>query len=147
MLVQSTRFGNISAKQDDILIFPNGLIGFESTKHWLLVADPENPLIAWLQSTSQPQVALPLISPRKFLPDYKVHLSQRQLTNLHVRSTDQLYVMLVLSKSGKTLTANLRGPIIINLTQRLALQTVVNDPLPLALPLIITETGSIREAA
>jgi flagellar assembly factor FliW len=130
-----------------VIYFPTGLIGFENTRHWLILGDPGSPDVVWLQSTTQPQLALPLVSPRKFLPDYKVSLSQRQVSALQLRSTDRLFVLLVLSKTGKTLTANLRGPILVNLTGRLAIQTVVSDSLPLALPLVQGQTGSLRAAA
>ena len=147
MLVKSTRFGPITANQADIIILPNGLIGFEDTRHWLILSDADNADIAWLQSTSQPQVAIPLISPRKFLPDYKVTISQRQIETLRIRPADRVFVMLVLSKTGKSLTVNLRGPIILNLTQRLAIQCVMNEPLPLAFPLVPVASGSVRAAA
>jgi flagellar assembly factor FliW len=147
MLVKSTRFGPVTANEEDIIVFPNGLIGFEKSKHWIILPDRDNEDVAWLQSTSQSQVALPIVSPRKFMPDYKVTVGQRDLAALQSRTSDRIYVMLVLSKTGKTLTANLRGPIIINLTQRLGIQTVVTEALPLALPLVQTTTGSIRIAA
>jgi flagellar assembly factor FliW len=147
MLVKSTRFGSFSVSQEDVIYFPGGLIGFENTRHWLILADPGSPDVVWLQATTKPHLALPLISPRKFLPDYKVSLSQRQVAALQLRNTDRLFVMLVLSKTGKTLTANLRGPILINLTGRLAIQTVASDALPLALPLVQGPTGSLRVAA
>jgi len=147
MLVKTTRFGPVAVNQADIIVFPNGLIGFEDTRHWLVLADADSSELAWLQSTAQPQIAVPLISPRKFLPDYKVTISQRQIETLRVRSTDRVFVMLVLSKTGKTLTVNLRGPIVINLTQRLAVQCVLNDPLPLAMPLNVPTTSGIRAAA
>ncbi|HAC91962.1 MAG TPA: hypothetical protein DCF63_15255 [Planctomycetaceae bacterium] len=147
MLVKSTRFGSISVSQEDVIYFPTGLIGFENTRHWLILGDHGSPDVVWLQSTTQPQLALPLISPRKFLPDYKVSLSHRQVSALQLRSNDRLFVLLVLSKTGKTLTANLRGPILVNLTGRLAIQTVVSDSLPLALPLVQGHAGSLRAAA
>lgn len=147
MLVKTTRFGPIAANQADIIVFPNGLIGFEDTRHWLVLADANSADLAWLQSTAQPQVAIPLISPRKFLPDYKVTISQRQIDTLRVRSSDRIFVMLVLSKTAKTLTVNLRGPLVINLTQRLAVQCVLNEPLPLAMPLNLPASGSMRAAA
>jgi len=147
MLVKSTRFGPIAVNQADIIILPNGLIGFEDTRHWLILSDAASDDIAWLQSTSQPQVAIPLISPRKFLPDYKVTISQQQIETLQIRSADRVFVMLVLSKTGKTLTVNLRGPIILNLTQRLAIQCVMNEPLPLAFPLVPASSASVRAAA
>ena len=66
MLVQTTRFGQIDAQQKQVLVFPQGLIGFEACRHWLIVPDPHNADVAWLQSLSQMQVALPMVSPRKF---------------------------------------------------------------------------------
>jgi flagellar assembly factor FliW len=147
MLVKSTRFGPITASDADIIVMPHGLIGYEDTRHWLILADAENSDIAWLQSAAQPQVALPLVSPRKFVPDYKVTISQRQIEILNVRPSDRIFIMLVVSKSGKSLTVNLRGPILINLTQRLAVQCVLNEPLPLAMPLTLPSSSISRAAA
>ena len=90
MLVQTSRFGQIQSSQEEVIIFPLGLIGFESSRQWLIVPDPENTEVAWLQSLAQPQVALPLISPRKFAPDYKVCVPRRQLAPLNIRSTDRI---------------------------------------------------------
>ena len=147
MLVQTTRFGQVEAAQDEVIIFPQGLIGFEASRHWLIIPDPENTDVAWLQSLSQTQVALPIISPRKYAPDYKVSIPSRQLAPLHLRSTDRVYVMTVLSKSGKTLTANLRSPLVINLTRRLACQVITSDTLPLALPISLGSSSALRMAA
>ncbi len=33
MLVQTTRFGQIEAQQEQVLVFPQGLIGFEASRH------------------------------------------------------------------------------------------------------------------
>lgn len=147
MLVQTTRFGQVKSTQEDVLIFPQGLIGFESSRQWLILPDPENADVLWLQSMSQPQVALPMISPRKFAPDYKVAVPSRHLAPLHLRGSDRLYIMNVMSKSGKTLTANLRSPIVINLTKRLGCQVITTDALPLALPISLGSSPAVRMAA
>lgn len=148
MLVQTSRFGQVEAKPEEIVIFPQGLIGFESSRQWLILPDPENADVAWLQSASQPHVALPLVSPRKYAPDYKVNVPNRQLATLKIRSTDRIYVLNVVSKSGKTLTANLRSPLIINLTKRLACQVITTDALPLAMPISLDDNNSaVRIAA
>lgn len=147
MLVQTTRFGKVQASQDEVIVFPQGLIGFESSRHWMIVPDPENADVAWLQNWTQPQVALPLLSPRKFAPDYRVNVSQRQLAPLNIRSTDRIYILNVISKSGKTLTANMRSPIVVNLTKRLACQVILTDALPLALPISLGSEPAVRLAA
>ena len=147
MMVKTSRFGQVQSSQEEVIIFPQGLIGFEASRHWLIVPDPGNSDVAWLQSISQPGVALPVISPRKFVPDYKVNVPTRQLAPLKLRSSDQVYILNVVSKSGKTLTTNLRSPIVVNLTQRLACQVITTDPLPLALPITLTGKPALRMAA
>ncbi len=147
MLVKTSRFGQVQSSQEEVIIFPQGLIGFESSRHWLIVPDPENTDVAWLQSISQPQVALPMISPRKFAPEYKVNIPTRQLSPLKLRSTDRVYVLNVVSKSGRTLTANLRSPIVVNLTKRLACQVITTDALPLAMPITLGSKPALRMAA
>jgi flagellar assembly factor FliW len=147
MLVQTTRFGNVESRQEEVIVFPQGMIGFESSRHWLILPDPDNQDVAWLQSLAQPQVALPLVSPRKFSPGYRCGVPSRHLAPIHLRSTDCVYVLCVMSKSGKTLTLNLRSPIIVNLTQRLACQVITTDSMPLALPISLSQIPGIRMAA
>jgi flagellar assembly factor FliW len=147
MLVQTTRFGQIEANQEQVIVFPQGLIGFEACRHWLVVPDPQNSDVAWLQSLSQAQVALPMVSPRKFAPDYKVMIPARQLSVLNLRNSDRVFIMAVVSKSGKTLTANLRSPVVINLSKCLACQVITSDPQPLALPLVLSSSPALRMAA
>ena len=147
MLVQTSRFGQIQSSQEEVIIFPTGLIGFESSRHWLIVPDPENADVAWLQSIAQTEVAMPLVSPRKFVPDYQVCVPRRQLSTLGVRNTDRVYVLAVVSKSGRTLTINLRSPIVVNLTKRLAIQAVASEALPLAFPISFDGKPALRMAA
>ena len=148
MRIQTSRFGQIDATPEEIIIFPQGLIGFESSRQWLILPDPENSDVAWLQSVAQPQVALPLVSPRKVAPDYKVNVPNRQLSILKIRNSDRIYVLNVVSKSGKTLTVNLRSPVVVHLTKRLACHVITSDSLPLALPITIDSPGSsVRIAA
>lgn len=137
MLVSTTRFGQIEVAQDQVILFPQGLIGFETCRHWVILPDGSNPDIAWLQSISQGQVALPVMSPRKLTTDYKVNVSRRQLSPITMHASDRVFVLTVISKTGKTMTTNLRSPIIINMTRRLACQVVTDDAQPLALPLDI----------
>ncbi len=149
MLVSTTRFGQIDVAQDQIILFPQGLIGFETCRHWVILPDSVNPDVAWLQSVSQGQVALPIMSPRKLASEYKVNVSRRQLTPISMHSSDRVFVLTIISKTGKTLTTNLRSPIIINMTRRLACQVVTDDAQPLALPLEVSapQSASVRLAA
>ncbi|MEM7477028.1 MAG: flagellar assembly protein FliW [Planctomycetota bacterium] len=147
MLVQTSRFGQLQSSHEEVIIFPQGLIGFESIRHWIIVPDPISEDVAWVQSVAEQRVALPILSPRKYAPEYKISISSRQLTALNIRRTDRIYVFSVMSKSGKTLTMNLRSPIVINLSKRLACQVIASENLPIAVPLSVNRQQAIKMAA
>ena len=131
----------------DMLLMPHGLIGFETCRHWVLLSCEGNDEVAWLQSVAQSNVALPVVSPRRFAPNYRAHVHKRELAPLHLHSENQLYVLSVVSKSGVTLTANLKSPILLNASQHIAIQVVVTDDQPLAMPLGLTNTAAVRRVA
>lgn len=147
MQIQSSRFGKIEINHSDMLLMPHGLIGFETCRHWILLSTDDDSQVAWLQSVALANVALPVISPRRYLPNYKAHVHKRDLASLHLHSDDLLYFLCVVSKNGNALTANLKSPILLNATRHLAVQSVVTDHQPLALPLGLTEVSIHRRAA
>jgi flagellar assembly factor FliW len=140
MKIQTTRFGNVDIQPDDILFFRGGILGFEECQHWVILADAGNRSVAWLQSLQSAEVALPVVSPRRFVPDYQVRLDPSDIDGLHLGSVNQAYVLAVVSRDRDVLTLNLRAPVIINLDRRLGCQIVTSDQQPIqyeltALPL------------
>ena len=119
MQISTTHFGPVEIEIDDILLFPHGIVAFEDCRHWVLLSDEENPALAWLQSVGSAEVALPVVSPRRFAPDYSVHVSRGHLLPLEFSQFDQVYVLTVVSQSDGDLTLNLKAPLIINLDRRL----------------------------
>lgn len=130
MQIDTTRFGPIEIQPDDILLFPQGVFAFADHPHWLLLADDRQEWLAWLQSVRSAEIALPLVSPRRFVPDYRVALTRSQLAPLQLTALDQAFVLCVLNRHGDQLTLNLRAPVIINLDRRLGRQVVTNDEQP-----------------
>jgi flagellar assembly factor FliW len=133
MQINTSRFGMIEIMPEDILLFSKGLIGFEEHRHWVLLADPRSEAVAWLQSLNDPQVALPLVSPRRFSPGYQVRIARNQLTPLELAVLDQAFVLVVLNKNESELTVNLRAPVIINLSRCIGRQVVTTDEQPVQL--------------
>jgi len=136
MQLSTTRFGQVNFEIDDILHFPQGLVGFEDSRHWILLADADNEALGWLQSMHRPDIALPVISPRRFVPGFQVHVSKKQLAPLELTQFDHAFVLSVVSKSGDELTVNLRAPLIVNLDRRLGRQVITIDEQPVALSLV-----------
>jgi flagellar assembly factor FliW len=131
MKVHTSRFGTVDIQPDDILFFRNGLMGFEDCQHWVLLADAANSSVAWLQSMQHSNVALPVVSPRRFVGDYQVRLDPADVGQLHLTALEQAYVLGVVSRDGDMLTLNLRAPIIINLDRRLGCQVITVDSQPI----------------
>jgi flagellar assembly factor FliW len=146
MQITTTRFGVVDIDPEDVLLFSNGLFAFESQRHWVLLADTDNDAVAWLQSLSDPAVALPLISPRRFVPSYQVRITRNQLTPLELAALDKAFVLTVVTRNHGRLTVNLKAPIIINLDRRVGRQVVVSDDQPLQLELPAT-TPALRKSA
>lgn len=139
MRIETQRFGSLQVEERELLLFPHGLIGLETLRQWFLVSDPENPTVAWLQSASRGDRALAVISPRLFVPDYRVNVPRRSIEVLQLRSDHRSYVLTTLSGRPGEITTNLRAPLIINLDRRLGCQVVTGDDQPLrhALPQMI----------
>ncbi len=134
MLIQTTRFGWLRLREEDVLLFPSGLIGWEDCRQWVILADAENEAIGWLQSVTRPDLALAVVSPRRFVPNYRVRVVRRQLLPLQLESVAQAYVLAIVGKTETALTVNLKAPVILNLQRRLGRQVVTRDDQPIAHP-------------
>lgn len=146
MKIHTTRFGSIEIEPNDILFFRNGLLGFEDCRHWVLLADSNNSAVAWLQSMQHADVAMPVVSPRRFVADYQVRLEPNDVDVLQLNSVEQAYVLGVVSRDEDVLTLNLRAPLVINLDRRIGCQVVTVDPQPLQYELATLPTAMRRSA-
>lgn len=127
MDIMTTRFGKVAIDAEDILLFPHGLVGFEDCQHWVLLADAVNPTVGWLQSMTRPTLAMPVISPRRFVPQYQLRVTRGELAALQLGATDRTYVLSLVSENDGALTTNLKAPVVINLARRLGRQVVTSD--------------------
>ena len=147
MQIQTHHFGPVEIEVDDVLLFPRGIIALEECRHWVLLADAENAALAWLQCVTQPEIALPVVSPRRFAPEYQVRLTRGQLSPLELSQFDQAYVLAIVSRGDDQLTLNLKAPLIINLGRRIGRQVITTDEQPLALELPSHRGAVLRKSA
>ena len=146
MKIQTTRFSQIEIEPDDILFFRHGIFGFENCRHWVLLADAENSAVAWLQSIQRPEVALPVVSPRRFVQDYEVRLEQEEVEKLQLAPDEQAYVLGIVGRDHDTLTLNLRAPLVINLSRRIGFQIITVDNQPMQYDLATLPLAQRRSA-
>ena len=60
MIIETSRFGRVELKNEDLLTFPEGLLGFSDLRKFVLLDDPSDDIFAWLQSCESPAIAFPV---------------------------------------------------------------------------------------
>ena len=132
--VTSSRFGEISYSEDDVLVFPRGLPAFEHHHNWLLAGDEEN-AIKWLQNIEDGELALPVTTPDAVMPDYNAKIPEDELDLVGSKDFADLALLIVVSipeSATWDMTANLRAPILVNLKSRKAVQVIaLNEEYPI----------------
>ncbi len=129
MEIQTSRFGPVALETSDILEFPEGILGFNDRRRFVLLDDPNDEIFAWLQSCETPGIAFPVLEPELFAPNYQISLTKHDLEALKLKSLDRsrIYAIITIPEDPAQMTANLKAPIIINVEARIARQCVLQD--------------------
>ena len=131
MIYETARFGSLEIQDQDILVFPDALYGFDQEKEFaLLPLDPniESPM-EWLQSLRTRELAFIVTDPFLFVPEYKMVLSDSEQAQLEIESTESVLVRVIVTipKVHTEMTANLVAPLVIHQKNRLAKQIVLTN--------------------
>jgi flagellar assembly factor FliW len=130
MEIATSRFGPVEIAPVDVIHFPAGLMGFDECTSWVLLGDSQNTALGWLQSTTRPEVAMAVVSPRRYVPDYQLRVTRSELGSPLGELADQLHVLVILSSNDGGITLNLKAPLLIHLAQRIGRQVVASGDQP-----------------
>ena len=132
MKINTRKFGEIDIEDKKILTMPEGLPGFPGFERFVLFEDPKTAPFCWFQSVESPNLSLIVMNPVVFKPDYKLNLqaliSSRDWKD--VKPEDLLIFVVINIKEGeqeKRITANLMGPLVINLRNKEVIQMALCD--------------------
>lgn len=130
MLINSPRFGKIEVDAEEVVTFPEGLLGFRDFKRYAFHEPAGAPALMWMQSVEVPELGFVVTDPRIFKPDYRVRVAPEQLEGIEITDAAeaQVWVILTIPANPEEMTANLQGPLVINTERRLGAQVVLNDP-------------------
>jgi flagellar assembly factor FliW len=129
MLDVNTVVGQISIEEDEILFFPEGLLGFSQFKKFVFVNDPSDDVFVWLQSCESKEVAFPVIE-AGFITEvnsFDLNPVDRQKLVLEKDESPDYYCIVRISEEIQGMTANLKAPIVINQKDRLGFQFVMSN--------------------
>lgn len=120
-------FGEITADNSDIIIFNNGIPGFEEYKKFIILDFESKSTLKCLQSVESKDICLIIINPWDYFEDYHIELSDDELNSLEIKNEEDILVYNVLTiKQGKV-TANLLAPIVINLIKNKGRQIILSN--------------------
>ncbi|HZO90471.1 MAG TPA: flagellar assembly protein FliW [Chthonomonadaceae bacterium] len=128
--VPTTRFGALEVEEDLIIRLPEGLIGFEACRQFVVVRSEERNAFRWLQSLDEPAVAFPVVEPGEFRPDYAPVIadSDAEFLELTAETPKLIFaIVTVPSHNPRAMTANLLGPLVINGLTRRGKQVIVQS--------------------
>ncbi len=129
MLIETSRFGRIDVGKESIITMADGMLGFSEVRDYVLVQHRDGSPFLWYQSIAEPNLAFLVLDPFTFFPDYEVMISQEDLTALSFTEPRDLavFVVVVIPDNPEEMTANLRGPIVVNAEKKIARQVVLTD--------------------
>lgn len=120
----------LSYSPEDVIRFPSGIPGFEGAREFVVFTRPEHEPFHWLVGISGPRVQFVLINPLQFRPEYDPIIPSSELRDLDVRDPKELllYTIVTVHSNMRLSTANMAGPLFVNIRTRIGKQILVDDP-------------------
>ena len=130
MKIYTTQFGEIEINDETIINFPTGILGFPNFKKYALIDVDENSPLKWLHSVEEPSLAFVVTDPNLFKPDYSIDAWKRDLEDIDVTNAEEVIVLVLVTVPSEPskMTANLKGPVLINTKNNMAKQLIVDNP-------------------
>jgi flagellar assembly factor FliW len=148
MKVATSRFGEIEINEESIVSMPEGMLGFGEVRDYVLIKHNEGSPFLWYQAVAEPNLAFVIVDPFTFFPDYEVILSKEDLATLNCTEIGNLavFAVVVIPENPEHMTANLRGPVVINTENKIGKQVVLTDERYSPNQMIIPEIKKRTEA-
>jgi flagellar assembly factor FliW len=131
MILHSKTLGRLEVDDGSLLYCADGLVGFEEYQRFYFAEVPEYRPFLWLMSAEEPDLGFAVADPQLFFPGrYEVSLGDGERDGLDLQPGDtiSIFVIVSISDSGRRITANLKGPVILNTRNRMCRQVVIYNP-------------------
>jgi flagellar assembly factor FliW len=115
-----------------IITFPQGIPGFEKYTRFTVFHKEENGInVYWFESVEGPSITFTMVDPTVYGLNYELRLTDEEQKLLGADDPNSVAVLLILKKNEQQnssqigLNANIAGPVIINMKNRIGLQKVM----------------------
>ena len=125
----NTRFGEVEYDPSHLIHFPEGLIGLDQLKNFLVMPNQKQGPLFWIQSVDDPAFAFVVTDPTNFFLDYAVLPDEEERRKLEIDEGGTSFVLAIVTiSSNKEITLNLSGPILYAPETGKGLQVILEDP-------------------
>lgn len=125
----NTRFGEVEYDPSHLIHFPEGLIGLDQLKNFLVMPNQKQGPLFWIQSVDDPAFAFVVTDPTNFFLDYAVLPDEEERRKLEIDANGTCFVLAIVTiSSNKEITLNLSGPILYAPETGKGLQVILEDP-------------------
>jgi flagellar assembly factor FliW len=118
--VTTTRFGEVEVAEEQIYTLTAPVPGFPATKRFFFIQKEKIAPFQWMQSIEEGELTFVVVGPHQFFHDYSPAIGMAELKELGMERVEEalLMVIVVLPEDMTKMTANLRGPLVINNADR-----------------------------
>jgi flagellar assembly factor FliW len=129
LTIPSDVLGAVTVPANEIVRFPDGLYGFPECRAFALLPTPREGIF-WLQSAEFSALSFILVDPFVHFPGYHIELDDADIRRLGTSEAQHILVLAIVTMpavAGGTCTANLHAPVLFNVAQRHAHQSIRPD--------------------
>ena len=128
MLVETKTMGSVEVSEGQLIKLPAGLFGFTGYHDFALIDCHIKPLI-WMHSLEEKDLAFLLLDPFIVSPDYEADIDDVELSKIGIRDPADVLLLAIITvpNDGSPVTANLRGPLVINKKSHEGMQVILDD--------------------
>lgn len=127
VMIDSEHLGTVEVDDASVIELPAGIIGFPDQHRYAVVAADESGVYSWLQSIEEPGLAFLALVPAPFFPDYAPVVPDEDCRAIGLTDPADAQLLCLVTVGDDRVTANLLGPVVLNVRTRLARQVVLTD--------------------
>lgn len=132
MILNTKNFGEIEFEDKDSIYFPEGLLGFEDKKKYVLLNnyDTVEPVpFMWLQSVEDENLTFVVSIPFFLRKDYEIEIPDNVCQRLDLGNPSEVgvYTICKIDSEVSDMKVNFQSPLIINSNTREGMQVVLDN--------------------
>lgn len=131
MELMTRQFGNVEIDETKIITLPKGIPGFSESKKFIILDHDDIRPFHSFQCVETPDLSFIIMDPFLFMTDYSVDIEPYIRDMKWEKDTSEdlfLYVIInATDPDPRNITANLMGPLLINIKKNQGVQMIVSD--------------------